>query len=118
MRSDLALFAFLALTAVACGDSTSSTNLCAASGAAATVSAGDNLAFTPSSVTIALGQSVCWQNTGTMTHTATENTIGRFNGSLPAGQAFVHAFIGGSGGTFGYHCQNHSNMTGTVIVNP
>ena len=122
MRSDLALLASLALTGVACGDSisSSSTNLCAPSGAAATVSAGDNLAFTPSSVTITVGQSVCWQNTGNMTHTVTQTVsagqIPLFNGNLPAGQTFV--FTINFAGTFGYHCNQHSNMTGTVIVNP
>jgi plastocyanin len=117
MRINLALFAFWALTAVACKDSTgsSSTNLCANSGAAATVSATDNFAFTPSSVTITVGQSVCWQNTQSMTHTVTEN-VGRFNGNLPSGQAFVYTFTFAS--SFGYHCNNHSNMMGTVIVNP
>ena len=120
MRTNLALFASLALVALACGDSTSSTDLCANSGAAATVTATDNFAFTPASVTITVGQSVCWQNTGNMIHTVTQ-TVGAgqiplFSGNLPAGQAFV--FTINVGGTFGYHCNNHSNMMGTVIVNP
>ena len=119
MRISLALFAFLALTAVACSNSTSSssTNLCANSGAAATVSATDNFAFTPSSVTITVGQSVCWQNTGLMMHTVTDNATNgvRFNGTLPGGQTFVHTFT--FGGSFSCHCNNHSNMTGTVMVN-
>lgn len=118
MRTNLVLLAFLALTGVACGDSTSPSstpNLCANSGAAATVSATNNFAFTPPSVTITVGQSVCWQNTESMTHTVTENAVGRFNGNLPRGQAFVYAF--GFGGSFSYHCNNHSNMTGTVVVN-
>ena len=116
MRISLALFAFLALTGVACNDTTSSSsNPCANSGAAATVTATDNFAFTPESVTIAVGQSVCWQNTGHQTHTVTENTAGRFNGSLPAGQTFIYTFTFNS--SFGYHCNQHSTMTGTVIVN-
>ncbi len=119
MRISLALFAFLALTAVACSSSTSSssTNLCANSGAASTVSATDNFAFTPSSVTVTVGQSVCWQNTGLLMHTVTDNVTNgvRFSGNLPGGQTFVHTFT--FGGSFGYHCNNHSNMTGTVIVN-
>ena len=117
MHTSLALFAFLALTALACSDSTdsSSTNLCANSGAAATVSATDNYAFTPSSVTITVGQSVCWQNTGQLMHTVTENTIGRFNGNLPGGQTFVYTFTFNS--SFVYHCNQHSNMVGTVTVN-
>ena len=119
MRTNLALFAFLTLTAVACKDSTSSTNLCANSGAAATVTAADNFTFTPSSVTITVGQSVCWQNTGTQNHTVTQ-TVGSgqiplFNHNLPGGQTSV--FTINLAGTWDYHCLNHSNMTGTVIVN-
>jgi plastocyanin len=117
MRTYLALSAVWAVAAVACSDSSSSsTNLCAPSGAAATVSASDNLAFSPSSVSVTVGQLVCWQNTGGMMHTVTENVVGRFNGSLPAGQTFV--FTTNLTGTFAYHCNQHSNMTGTIVVNP
>ena len=67
MRISLALVAsFLALTAVACGDSTSSPpDLCANSRATFTVSAADDHTFTPDSITLTVGQSVCWQNTAT-----------------------------------------------------
>jgi plastocyanin len=117
MRTNLAFFAFLALTAIACGDdsTSSSSNPCANSGAAATVSATDNYAYAPNSVTITVGQSVCWQNTGQLMHTVTEYA-GRFNGSLPGGQTFVHAYT--FAGSFPYYCQQHSNMAGTVVVNP
>ena len=120
MRISLALFA-LALTAVACNDpASSSTNLCANSGAAATVSAADNYTFTPASVTIAVGQSVCWQNTGNLNHTVTQ-TVGAgqiplFNGNLPGGQTVVIPI--NYAGTWAYHCNQHPNMTATVIVNP
>lgn len=115
MRTNLALFAIcFALTAVACSDSTgsSSTNLCDNSGAAATVSATDQYVYTPSSVTITVGQSVCWQNTGKLDHTVSDGV--RFNAPLPSGQTFVHTF--GFGGTFTIHCAIHDNMTGTVEV--
>jgi len=119
MRTNLALFAFCALTAIACGsDSTdsSSTDLCAGSGAAVTVTAADNYTYAPDSVTITVGQSVCWQNTGQLIHTVTPITTGSFNGSLPAGQTFVYTFTFSS--RFAYHCQQHSTMMGVVIVNP
>ena len=126
MRTNLALFALLALTAVACSDDPSSAvvpnsaaDLCADSRTAVTVSANDNYTFTPSSVTLAVGQSVCWRNTATLNHTLTQGSPGQqpyFNGNLPAGQTFVFTFPLG-GNTFAYHCNNHSNMTGTVIVN-
>lgn len=111
MRTNLALFAFWALTAVACSDSTGSPpDLCANSGATATVSAADDYTFTPDSVTITVGQSVCWQNTGNLTHTVA------FGGDLPGGQTFV--WTSSFASTILYHCTRHSTMMGTVIVNP
>jgi plastocyanin len=113
MRISLVLLAFLALTAVACSSSTSSssTNLCANSGAAVTVDVTE-YAFTPSSVTVIDGQSVCWANTGSMTHTVVEDVAGRFGGNLPPGQTLVHTFTGSE--NYGYHCGIHSTMTGTI----
>lgn len=128
MRTSLALCVCLGLTGLACSDdsddstgpSTNPTNLCAPSGAAATVSAGDNLAFTPSSVTVAVGQLVCWQNTGNMTHIVSEAVpIGGqplFYSNLPSGQAYVYRI--NFSGSFNYRCNQHANMTGTLIVNP
>lgn len=123
MRISLVPLAFLALTGIACGDSSSSpsTNLCAGSGASSTVSAADDYTFTPASVTIAAGQSVCWQNTGNLDHTVTTTTespgqIPLFNGSLPGGQTVVIPI--NIAGTWAYHCNRHPNMTGTVIVTP
>ncbi len=111
MRISLALFAsFLALTAVACGDSTSSPpDLCANSGAAATVRANDDYTFTPDTDTITVGQSVCWQNTGNLMHTV-------MGIDLPGGQTFV--WTSSFASTVLYHCTRHSTMTGTVVVNP
>ena len=118
MRISLALFAsFLALTAVACSDSPSSssspTDLCANSGAVATVSANDDYTFTPDTVTITIGPSVCWQNTGHLTHTVSVTGLGA--GDLPGGQTLVYTF---GYATYPYRCSRHSTMTGTVIVNP
>src|SRR5262245_37014996 len=120
MRTSLALFTFVALTAAACGgDSTGSsptaTDLCANSGAAVAVDVKE-YAFTPSSVTITVGQSVCWANTGQMTHTLVENTAGRVSGTLPPGQTLVRTFTFST--NFIYYCGNHSTMTGTFTINP
>jgi len=117
MRTNLALLVLSALAAIACSDDSTSSpsNQCANSGAADTVSATDSYAYTPDSVTITVGQSVCWQNTGQLMHTVTEYA-GRFNGSLPGGQTFVHTYT--FAGSFPYYCQQHSNMAGTVVVNP
>ena len=118
MRSDLALFVVVALTCLACGDSTdsSSTDLCAGSGAAVTVTAADNYTFTPASITVSSGQSVCWQNTGHLNHTVID-AGGRFSFSLPAGQTVVYTFLG-TQPSYVYRCGIHSTMTGTTTVNP
>jgi plastocyanin len=113
MRTNLALFAFLALAALAaCGDDStgssapSAADLCAGSGAAATVDVKE-YAFTPSRVTITSGQAVCWANTGKMTHTVPGG------GTLPPGQTFVHAFFGNTV----FYCGFHSTMVDTLTVN-
>jgi plastocyanin len=94
MRICLALFALGTLVAVACSNPTGSSDLCANSGAAVTLNATDRYAFTPSTVTVTIGQSVCWQNTGKLTHTVTD-AFGRFGGNLPPGQTLVCTFIVG-----------------------
>ena len=118
MRICYTLFGLAALGALACSSDknpTAPAAPCSLSGAAATVTATDNFAFTPPTVTIIVGHSVCWQNTGTQTHTVTDYVASRFNGSLPGGQSFMYTF--GFGGSFTYRCSQHSNMTGTVVVN-
>jgi plastocyanin len=109
---------FALLTTAACGSSTNPASLCSSSGAAATVSATDGIVFSPASVTVTHGQSVCWQNVGTVPHTVSDNATGgaMFNGSLPAGQIFVRTFS--TAGFFGYHCNIHSSMgPATITVN-
>ena len=115
MRISPALFAFWALAAIACSSSTMSSStpkdLCANSGAVVTVNITE-YAFTPSSITVVDGQSVCWANTGSMTHTVVEDAAGRFGGNLPPGQTLVHTFTGSA--NYSYHCGFHSTMTGTI----
>jgi plastocyanin len=71
-----------------------------------------DFSFAPSSVTINVGDSVTWRNTGDQVHTATG---GVFNtGNLSSGQSGSHTFS--SAGTFSYKCTPHPFMTGTVKV--
>ena len=115
MRFSFALFASLFLAAVACSRNSSTgpsaTDLCAGSGAAITVDVKE-YAFTPSSITVVDGQSVCWANTGHMTHNLVEDVAGRFGGSLAPGQTIVHTFT--SSVNYTYHCSIHTTMTGTI----
>lgn len=102
------------LAAAACSsNSTSSTN-CSGMGASATIGASDANQFSPSSATINHGQTVCWQNTGSVGHTVTDNG-GAFNTSLPSGGTFIHTYA--NAGSFPYHCTIHAGMTGTITVN-
>lgn len=102
------------LTAVGCSSSTSPSNTCGASGAAANISAASSNNFAPASATITKGQSVCWQNNGSSNHTVTADQGNTFDGELPAGATFLRAFP--TAGTFAYHCRIHSGMVGTIIV--
>ncbi len=79
------------------------------------MSANDALTFSPNSANITHGQSVCWQNTGSIPHTVTSNDGTSFNSTLPSGQMFVHTFP--TAGSFAFHCTIHAGMTGTISVN-
>jgi LPXTG-motif cell wall-anchored protein len=70
--------------------------------------------FSPSTVTIHVGDAVVWHNGGTVPHTATG--AGFDSGTLDPGQSFSHTFT--SAGSFAYHCQFHASlgMVGTVVV--
>lgn len=120
MRYRFVLLGLSVVAVLSCKSTTATTPPtplpCTDSGAAATVNATDGFEFTPATVTITVGQTVCWQNTGDQTHTVTDVATNgvRFNGNLPSGQAFIHTF--GFGGRFEYRCKNHSTMTGVIVV--
>jgi plastocyanin len=75
-----------------------------------------DFAFNPAAITVAVGDTVRWTNAGAMDHTVT-STSGPAtfdSGVLGPGQTF--AFIFTSAGEYGYHCQLHNTMTGTITV--
>ncbi|MFH1068391.1 MAG: choice-of-anchor D domain-containing protein [Candidatus Glassbacteria bacterium] len=78
--------------------------------------------FSPNNLTIAVGDTVLWNNSDTKAHTATSGTNGVANGlwnsgNLNSGQTFKHVFT--QKGSFPYFCLYHFaiGMTGTVTVN-
>jgi FtsP/CotA-like multicopper oxidase with cupredoxin domain len=89
----------------------SPTPACAATMVA--VSIGDNF-FSPQTITVNVGTTVHWTNTGDRNHTTTSSTGLWDSGTLSAGQSFNYTF--NSVGTFPYFCEIHGNMTATVIV--
>jgi plastocyanin len=81
--------------------------------ASATVTMGD-LFFSPASVTIAVGDTVTWHNTGQAPHNATGDGGSFSTPTLNNGQSASHTFS--SPGTFSYICTIHPQMKGTVRV--
>jgi plastocyanin len=76
-----------------------------------------NFSFTPSSVTIQIGDTVVWTNGGGV-HTVTGDGSDPFCGSNAIPVSCSETFT--EPGTFPYHCQFHAafGMRGTVIVMP
>ncbi len=70
--------------------------------------------FDPVSITVPMGTTVVWTNTGAAPHTAT----GDFgdSGILDPGQTFEFTF--NDAGTFAYFCAIHPDMQGEIIVDP
>lgn len=75
-----------------------------------------NMAYSPSSITITQGDILIWTNLDSVGHTVTEDgSSPTFNsGTLTNGQTYT--LTGLSAGTYTYHCQPHPSMTGTIIV--
>jgi plastocyanin len=77
--------------------------------------------YSPATITVSVGATVTWTNTGTVIHSVTADG-GAFDSSpscptgpcINPGSSFSHVFA--TAGTFTYHCRVHSNMHGTVIV--
>ena len=70
--------------------------------------------YSPKTITINKGDTVKWVNNGTRAHTASKNGGGWSSGSIPVGGSFSKKFL--TKGTFGYHCNFHGAMKGTIIV--
>jgi len=71
-------------------------------------------AYNPNPVAIKVGDSLTWTNNDTRNHTMTENTGAWNSGNIAPGQTYTLAFT--TKGTFTYHCNLHSGMSGTVNV--
>jgi plastocyanin len=80
-------------------------------GAATTTVVVDNMAFSPRTVTVTLGNSVTWSFKEL--HTSTSNQ-GFWNSGQKSSGTYVKTFL--DAGSYAYHCTLHSDMTGTVRV--
>jgi len=78
-----------------------------------TVSTGDNF-FSPSSITVHVGDTITWTNDGALPHTTTAADAWDSDILMP-GEQFSYTFT--TAGTFNYLCAVHPTlMTGAVVV--
>ena len=70
--------------------------------------------FSPTPVTINVGDTVKWTNHGSVTHTSTSNTGVWDSGNIAPGGTYSFTFT--SVGTYPYHCKIHTYMTGVVSM--
>jgi nitrite reductase (NO-forming)/hydroxylamine reductase len=73
-----------------------------------------NQAFQPHTLIVATGATITWQNNDAVAHTVTSEGGWFDSGQLASGRSFTHQFD--KPGTFQYHCDNHANMEGVVVV--
>lgn len=69
----------------------------------------------PATTTVVQGTTVVWNNKDAVAHTVTSNDGTSFtSGSLNSGDKF--SYVANTVGSFPYHCNFHSGMTGTLKV--
>jgi plastocyanin len=74
-----------------------------------------DFAYSPNVVEIAAGDTVTWTNQDEVPHTATGEDRGVLqSGTISPGASFSQVFP--EAGEFGYFCEFHPNMSGTVVV--
>ena len=73
-----------------------------------------NRAYMPDELNVAVGTTVTWTNTDSVSHTSTSDATRWNSGIVSPGERFSVAFQ--TAGTFPYHCTIHPGMVGTVVV--
>ncbi len=72
-------------------------------------------AYYPETIIVPAGTTVTWTNQDSEEHTVTsDGHSGYLDGDLQFGKSFSHTFT--ESGIYKYHCHNHDEMEGTVIV--
>lgn len=74
-----------------------------------------NFAFSPQSLTVAVGDTVTWTNNDSVNHTVTSNSGNMMHSSM-MGHNQSYRVVFTTVGAFPYHCTVHPNMTATIIV--
>jgi plastocyanin len=73
-----------------------------------------DFAFSPPTITVAIGTTVTWTNQDSVNHTVTSKTGAFESGTLSNGSSFSFTF--NTAGDYEYHCSIHTGMVGQVIV--
>jgi len=74
-----------------------------------------NMAFSPSTITVAVNTTVVWTNKDGSAHTVSSDSSLFDSGSMANGAAYSHQFT--AAGTYPYHCSIHPGMKAKVVVN-
>lgn len=73
-----------------------------------------DFAFSPATLTIAVGDTVTWTNSDPVVHTATAGSGAFDSGDLDTGESYSVTFT--IAGTYDYLCTPHPTMTGRIVV--
>ncbi len=73
-----------------------------------------NMAFSPSNISVTVGQTVTFTNNDSITHTVTADDNSFDSGNVAPGATFTKTFE--TAGSFSYHCSIHPSMKGIVEV--
>lgn len=73
-----------------------------------------DIQFVPSTLTVAVGDTVTWASVDSPDHTVTADDDSFDSGTLSNGDTFEQTFD--EAGEYAYHCEIHSSMTGTITV--
>jgi plastocyanin len=105
----------LVLVAGCGGGGTSSTSSQTTPSGAAQITM-KNIAFSPTAVTVKVGQTVTWTNEDSAQHDVVAND-GTFKSDLLSqGQTFSFTFT--KAGSYAFYCSIHPQMKGTITVQP
>jgi len=116
----LVTIAALALALAGCGGgggggSSSPTSSGGSSGGGGGSVTMKNIAFSPASVTVRVGQQITWTNDDSVDHNVTATAGASFRSS-DFGQGGTFSFTPTKAGTIHYVCTLHPGMEGTIVV--
>ena len=73
------------------------------------------MAFSPATLTVAVGTTVKWTNKDGITHTVTSDSGAFDSGNISANGAYSFMFM--TAGTYNYYCTIHPSMIAKIVVN-